>query len=78
MIVLTNHETRGAAEILAASLQQQGALVMGAATEGKAAIFSEVPLSSGNVLVMPPPTSTWPIGTDLWMPRRAGRGHLDR
>jgi hypothetical protein len=66
VIVLTNRETRGAAEILAASLQQQGALVMGAATEGKAAIFSEVPLASGSVLRYATAHVYLSNGTDLW------------
>jgi hypothetical protein len=66
VIVLTNRETRGAAEILAASLQAQGALVMGGATEGKAAIFSEVPLASGNVLRYATAHVYLSNGTDLW------------
>lgn len=66
VIVLVNHETRGAAEILAASLQANGALVMGGATEGKAAIFSEVPLASGNVLRYATAHVYLANGTDLW------------
>jgi hypothetical protein len=66
VIVLTNRETRGAAEILAASLQAQGALVMGDATEGKAAIFSEVPLASGSVLRYASAHVYLADGTDLW------------
>ena len=66
VIVLTNRETRGAAEILAASLQEQGALVMGSATEGKAAIFSEVPLASGSVLRYATAHVYLADGTDLW------------
>jgi hypothetical protein len=66
VIVLTNRETRGAAEILAASLQAQGALVMGDATEGKAAIFSEVPLASGSVLRYATAHVYLADGTDLW------------
>jgi hypothetical protein len=50
IVVLTNRETRGAAEALAASLKAHGALVMGEATEGRAAIFREVPLGSGGML----------------------------
>jgi hypothetical protein len=66
VIVLTNHATRGAAEILAASLQAHGALVMGGATEGKAAIFSEVPLGSGSVLRYATSHVYLADGTDLW------------
>jgi hypothetical protein len=66
LIVLTNRHTRGAAEILAASLQARGALVMGGATEGKAAIFSEVPLASGGVLRYATAHVYLSNGTDLW------------
>jgi hypothetical protein len=66
LIVLTNRATRGAAEILAASLQAHGALVMGGETEGKAAIFSEVPLASGSVLRYATAHVYLADGTDLW------------
>jgi len=66
LIVLTNHQTQGAAEILAAGLQARGALVMGEATTGKAAIFHEVPLSSGNVLRYATAHVYLANGTDLW------------
>ena len=53
-------------EILAAGLQARGALVMGEATTGKAAIFHEVPLSSGNVLRYATAHVYLANGTDLW------------
>jgi hypothetical protein len=66
IIVLTNRETRGAAEALAACLQSRGALVMGEATEGKAAVFNEVPLSTGGVLRYATAHVYLADGTDLW------------
>jgi hypothetical protein len=42
LIVLTNRETRGAAETLAGALQSRGALVMGEATEGAHAVTPDV------------------------------------
>ncbi|MCE0522419.1 MAG: S41 family peptidase [Methylacidiphilales bacterium] len=50
IIVLTNHETTGAAEALAACLKADGALVVGRVTAGKMGIFAEQKLSSGQVL----------------------------
>jgi hypothetical protein len=66
LIVLTNHQTQGAAEILAAGLQARGALVMGEETTGKAAIFQEVPLRSGSVLRFATAHVYLSNGTDLW------------
>jgi hypothetical protein len=66
LVVLTNRETRGAAEILAAALQSRGALVMGEATEGKAAIFREIPLRSGGVLRYATAHVYLSNGVDLW------------
>lgn len=46
--VLVNHETRGAAEALAAAIRSaQAGLVIGTPTAGKAAIFRDVPLAGG-------------------------------
>jgi hypothetical protein len=42
LIVLTNRETRGAAELLAATLQSHGALVMGEATAGRHPVTPDV------------------------------------
>lgn len=42
LIVLTNRETRGAAELLAATLQSHGALVMGEATVGRHPVTPDV------------------------------------
>jgi hypothetical protein len=66
IVVLTNRETRGAAEALAACLKAHGALVMGEATEGRAAIFKEVPLASGTVLRYASAHVYLADGTDLW------------
>jgi hypothetical protein len=66
VVVLTNRETRGAAEALAACLKAHGALVMGEATEGKAAIFKEVSLASGGVLRYATAHVYLADGTDLW------------
>jgi hypothetical protein len=66
LIVLTNRQTQGAAEILAAALQSQGALVMGEETKGRAAIFQEVPLNSGNVLRYATAHVYLSNGVDLW------------
>ena len=66
IIVLTDHQTRGAAEALAACLKARGALVMGEATEGKAAVFKEVPLASGGVLRYATAHVYLADGTDLW------------
>lgn len=46
--VLVNHETRGAAEALAAAIRSaQAGLVIGTPTAGKAAVFRDVPLAGG-------------------------------
>jgi hypothetical protein len=50
IVVLTNNQTNGAAEALAALLQADGALVVGRPTSGKAAVFDEIKLSSGPIL----------------------------
>ncbi len=42
LIVLTNRETRGAAETLAGALQSRGALVLGEATEGAHSVTPDV------------------------------------
>ena len=50
IVVLTNNQTTGAAEALAALLQADGALVVGRPTSGKAAVFDDLKLSSGLIL----------------------------
>jgi hypothetical protein len=50
IVVLTNNQTTGAAEALAACLQADGALVVGRATAGKMGVFEEQKLSSGQIL----------------------------
>jgi len=49
-IVLTNHQTTGAAEALAEFLQADGALVVGRATAGRVGAYQECKLSSGQIL----------------------------
>jgi C-terminal processing protease CtpA/Prc len=66
IVVLTDHETCGAAEALAACLKSHGALVMGEATQGKAAIFKQVSLTSGSVLRYATAHVYLADGTDLW------------
>lgn len=49
--VLVNHETRGAAEALAAAIRSaQAGLLIGTPTAGKAAIFRDIPLEGGRRL----------------------------
>lgn len=50
IVVLTNNQTMGAAEALAACLKADGALVVGRPTRGDAAVFEEQKLSSGQML----------------------------
>jgi hypothetical protein len=50
LIVLTNGQTAGAAEVLAACLKAEGALVVGRTTAGKASLFQAYELSSGQIL----------------------------
>lgn len=50
IVVLTNNQTTGAAEALAACLKTDGALIVGRATRGNAAVFAEQKLSSGQIL----------------------------
>jgi hypothetical protein len=50
MVVLTNNQTNGAAEALAACLQADGALVVGRATAGRMGLFEDHKLTSGQIL----------------------------
>jgi hypothetical protein len=50
IVVLTNNETNGAAEALAACLQADGALIVGRATAGKMGVFEDYKLQSGQIL----------------------------
>jgi hypothetical protein len=50
VVILTDGRTAGAAEALTGFLQAEGALVVGSATAGKAAVFQEYKLSSGQTL----------------------------
>jgi hypothetical protein len=50
IVVLTNNQTTGAAEALAACLQADGALVVGRPTAGKMGRFEEQKLTSGEIL----------------------------
>jgi hypothetical protein len=66
MVVLIDHDTRGAAEALAALLQRQGALLMGQSAPGKVARFAQKTLSTGQVLRYLEASVLLPDGTDLW------------
>ncbi len=50
IVVLTNNQTSGAAEALAACLKKDGALVVGRPTAGRLGIFEEQKLSTGQLL----------------------------
>jgi hypothetical protein len=65
LIVLTNAQTSGAAEALAACLKADGALVIGRATAGKASFFEEHKLSSGQILRFVPAQVSLADGTPL-------------
>jgi hypothetical protein len=70
LVVLTNEQTSGAAEALAASLKADGALVVGRATAGSSAFFEAETLSSSRILrfaVAPPPADDpgHPIKPDI-------------
>ena len=66
VVVVTNRQTTGAAEALAACLKAQGALVVGRATSGKAADFAEQKLSTGQVLRFAVARVRLADGADLW------------
>jgi len=66
IVVLTNNQTTGAAEALAAFLKADGALVVGRATSGKGAVFQEQKLSSGNVLRYVAAHVYQADGADIW------------
>jgi hypothetical protein len=66
LVVLINQKTSGAAEVLAACLKADGALVVGASTAGKGAAFSELKLSCGETLGYVTDHVYLADGTDLW------------
>lgn len=66
IVLLTDKQTVGAAEVLTACLKDRGALVMGQGTTGKAAIFTEEKLSSGQILRYVSARICLPDGTKLW------------
>jgi hypothetical protein len=67
LVVLTNQETTGAAEALAACLKADGALVVGAPTAGQGAAFAERKLASGQILrFVTDHVHLPPAGHDLW------------
>jgi hypothetical protein len=66
LIVLVNQRTTGAAEVLAACLKADGALVVGAQTPGRGADFADVKLSSGLTLRFVTDHVRLGNGTDLW------------
>lgn len=66
VIVLIDHRTAGAAEVLAARLKGDGALLIGQETSGKGAVFEEQKLSSGKVLRYVAAHVSLADGADLW------------
>jgi len=66
VILITNHQTSGAAEALAACLKSQGALMVGQTTHGKAADFAEQKLSTGQVLQFAVAQVHLADGANLW------------
>jgi len=66
LIVLVNQKTTGAAEVLAACLKADGALVVGAQTPGRGADFADVKLSSGLLLRFVTDHVRLASGLDLW------------
>ncbi len=66
IVVLINHQTTGEAEVLAARLKADGALVVGRETSGKGAVFKEQKLSSGNILRYVAAHVFEADGSDLW------------
>ncbi len=70
LVVLTNEQTSGAAEALAASLKADGALLVGGPTAGSSSFFEAETLSSSRILrfaVAPPATDApgQPIKPDI-------------
>ena len=66
LAVLTNEQTSGAAEALAACLKANGALTLGRWTSGNGAQFAEHPLVSGRVLRYVSGQVTMADGSPLW------------
>jgi len=66
MVVLTNKQTTGAAEALAAFLKADGALVVGRETSGWAAVFAEQKLFTGQILRFAVEAITLTDGTPLF------------
>ncbi len=66
IVLLIDNQTVGAAEALAASLKMRGALVIGQATKGRAAIFGEQKLPSGQLLRFITAQVFLPDGSQLW------------
>jgi hypothetical protein len=66
IVVLIDHQTAGAAEVLAARLKADGALLVGQETSGKGAVFGEQKLASGQVLRYVAAHVNLADGTDIW------------
>jgi hypothetical protein len=66
IVLLTDKQTIGAAEALATCLKGRGALVVGQVTMGKAAVFTEERLSSGQFLRYISARLYLPDGAELW------------
>ena len=66
LVVLTDKRTTGSAEVLAACLKADGALVVGTATAGRGAAFGELKLSSGKTLRFVADHVRLADGSDPW------------
>jgi len=66
VVVLVNHQTSGAGEVLAATLQRSGALVLGQPTAGCAGVFKPIFLSDTLLLNALTAKVYLPDGTPLW------------
>jgi hypothetical protein len=66
IVLITDKQTVGAAEVVTACLKARGALVVGQVTKGKAAVFTEEKLSSGQILRYASARVYLPDGTELW------------
>jgi hypothetical protein len=66
VVVLVNHQTSGAGEVLAATLQRSGALVLGQPTAGRAGVFKPIFLSDTLLLNVLTAKAYLPDGSVLW------------
>jgi hypothetical protein len=76
LIVLTDQRTSGAAEVLAACLKADGALVVGEQTSGRGAVFADWKLSSGQILRFVVDHVRLADGVDLCISPRSSAGRF--